>query len=107
MWVWGLFTRQCTHKQMVADGVAPSAKARASAMVRFQKLPAPTDFFSRIEGTLVTKTIGFTMAQAKLHGIAQNIHAVNTTKRAASRNWPSVTTMQVTQGAPYSMYTKI
>ena len=81
----GLFTRKCTHKQMVlvANGVAPSAKARASAMVRFQKFLGSTDFFSRIEGTLVTKTIGFTVAQAKLHGIAQNIHAVKHDKAPA------------------------
>ena len=59
-----------------ADGAAVAGQARTTAIVRIQKLLGSKDFRYRFEGTLLTKTVGLTLAEARQHGIAQITHAL-------------------------------
>ena len=64
------------RKPRQADAAALAGQARTTAIVRIQKLLSSMDFRSRFEGTLLTKTVGLSLAEAKQKGIAQIIHAL-------------------------------
>ena len=69
--------RTPTKKPRPADAAALAGQARTTAIVRIQKLLGSMDFRSRFEGTLLTKTVGLSLAGAKRHDIAQIvIHAL-------------------------------
>lgn len=68
--------RTPTKKPRQADAAALAGQARTTAIVRIQKLLSSMDFRSRFEGTLLTKTVGLSLAEAKQKGIAQIIHAL-------------------------------
>ena len=75
--------RTPTKKPRQADGAAVAGQARTTAIVRIQKLLGSKDFRYRFEGTLLTKTVGLTLAEARQHGIAQIIHALRHDKSSA------------------------